>query len=759
MKFFVISILLWKDQEHNIKNFVKTCTEEKKYIFFRNRKTKENYSRYERDIENLNSIQKDDIVFLRVKLDIGGIYIYRYYSFGKFINLENINSHESFNNYIQHKKENFQLINISNIITNFEGIRDKEEEGRVFEISENEALNIARAITKDDNFNFSNYTMKYWVISPNVLADKKEHPIQNFIDMMEKDKVALMGWKEDKPLGKKFENDVKLGDIIIISLRVNWERKDYFVGIVDSDSYHYDYQDRYIQARKLKYFTHIKEKISWNENCTNESIQSPPAIYELNENNEYDNKIMKEFLNILNIKMDNAMEKYINLLKENYNLILTGAPGTGKTYLAKQIAAKIIFNDNNKEYTEELEDDENFKNQCKFVQFHPSYDYTDFVEGLRPIKDSDGKISFERKDGVFKDFCKKALENLIEIESITIKEYLITFANEMYNDFKKDNKITLEGISGKSVAPFTNIEFDEKKEILSMKAESQGEYTISGNINEYVDWYKLYKKLQQNETSIKGMMEDKIPKFKGKGSYLCAILNNFYEKYNSEIEKEVNNKKKNFVFIIDEINRGEISKIFGELFFAIDPGYRGIKGKVITQYSNLIDKESEKYFYIPENVYIIGTMNDIDRSVESMDFAMRRRFAWKEVDAKYTQEDILKSLDSNIKQNAIDVMNALNNAISEIESFNSSYHIGASYFLKLKNYYNGGNIEEAFNNLWENHLKGLLYEYLRGMPDAENKLEELKNVYNSGCDNNTQSDSNTSQDSDNSNRNQQNDIN
>ncbi|MEI0509002.1 McrB family protein [Brachyspira intermedia] len=479
-------------------------------------------------------------------------------------------------------------------------------------------------------------------------------------------------------------------------------------------------------------------------------------------------EINKEYAKQLAIKLtqnenfqfkEDTMEDYKKLLESNYNLILTGAPGTGKTYLAKQIAAKIIFNDNNKEYTEELEDDENFKNQCKFVQFHPSYDYTDFVEGLRPIKDSDGKISFERKDGVFKDFCKKALENLIEIESITIKEYLITFANEMYNDFKKDNKITLEGISGKSVAPFTNIEFDEKKEILSMKAESQGEYTISGNINEYVDWYKLYKKLQQNETSIKGMMEDKIPKFKGKGSYLCAILNNFYEKYNSEIEKEVNNKKKNFVFIIDEINRGEISKIFGELFFAIDPGYRGIKGKVITQYSNLIDKESEKYFYIPENVYIIGTMNDIDRSVESMDFAMRRRFAWKEVDAKYTQEDILKSLDSNIKQNAIDVMNALNNAISEIESFNSSYHIGASYFLKLKNYYNGGNIEEAFNNLWENHLKGLLYEYLRGMPDAENKLEELKNVYNSGCDNNTQSDSNTSQDSDNSNRNQQNDIN
>ena len=618
MKFFVISILLWKDKKdnHKIKDFLNTCKEEQKYIFFRNRQTDKNSIPYKRDIVNLNSIKKDDIVFLRVRLKNGNHNKkedrYKYYSFGKFINLENINSHESFNNYIQHKKENFQLVDISNIITNFEGIRIKKEvkagkkestkKVRIFEILENKALNIARAITKNDNFNFSNYTMKYWVISPNVLADKKEHPIQNFIDMMEKDKVALMGWKENKPLGKKFESDVKLGDIIIISLRVNWKRKDYFVGIVDSDSYHYEYQNRYIQARKLKYFTHIKEKISWNENCTSESIQSPPAIYELNENNEYDNKIMKEFLNILNIKMDNAMEKYINILKENYNFILTGAPGTGKTYLAKQIAAKIIF-DNNIEYTEDLEDDDNFKNQCKFVQFHPSYDYTDFVEGLRPIKDSNGNIMFERKDGVFKEFCKNALQN----------------------------------------------------------------------------------------------------------------------------------RSSKFVFIIDEINRGEISKIFGELFFAIDTGYRGEIGRVKTQYNNLIsndeaDDEFEDGFFVPENVYIIGTMNDIDRSVESMDFAMRRRFAWKEIKAKDTQYMLDNILDNEVLDEAKERMNKLNKAIEKIEGFNSSYHIGASYFLKLKNYYNGGNIEEAFNSLWENHLRGLLYEYLRGMPDAESKLEELKSL-------------------------------
>lgn len=388
------------------------------------------------------------------------------------------------------------------------------------------------------------------------------------------------------------------------------------------------------------------------------------------------------------------------------------------------------------------------------MQFHPSYDYTDFVEGLRPIKDISGNIGFERKDGVFKEFCKMALKNLIDSKKevpelnyeTIVKKYLIKFANEKYEEFNKNNELILTGMSNKPVAPFVYVEFDEDG-ILLMTAKSKYEYTINGKIDQYVEWYKTYKEKKEDGTLSTASMEKAVG-FPGRVTYLCAFLHSFDMKYNSEIEEELKNntntvekvEKKNFVFIIDEINRGEISKIFGELFFAIDPGYRGESGKVQTQYNNLInndesdeDDEFEDGFFVPENVYIIGTMNDIDRSVESMDFAMRRRFAWKEVEAKETQEDILKSLDSNIKQNAIDGMNALNNAISEIESFNSSYHIGASYFLKLKNYYNGGNIEEAFTSLWENHLKGLLFEYLRGMSDAENKLDELKNAYNSGC--------------------------
>ena len=439
--------------------------------------------------------------------------------------------------------------------------------------------------------------------------------------------------------------------------------------------------------------------------------------------------------------MGNLKENCIKLLKENYNLILTGAPGTGKTYLAKQIAARIIFNDDKKEYIEALEEDEDFKNQCKFVQFHPSYDYTDFVEGLRPIKDSNGNIVFERKDGVFKNLCKKALKNLIdskkEVSELNyetiVKKYLIIFANEIYDDFNKNNELILNGMSNKPVAPFVFIEFDGE-ERLSMTAKSVHRYTINGKMDQYVEWYKTYKEKKEDGTLSIASMEKAVG-FSGRGTYLCAFLHNFYIKYNSQIEKELKNntntvekvQKKNFVFIIDEINRGEISKIFGELFFAVDPGYRGIKGKVLTQYSNLIGEESEKYFYIPENVYIIGTMNDIDRSVESMDFAMRRRFAFKEVKAKDTQYMLDNVLDNEVLDEAKDRMNKLNEAIEKIEGFNSSYHIGASYFLKLKNYYdNSRDNKEAFTSLWENHLKGLLYEYLRGMPDAESKLEELK---------------------------------
>ena len=295
--------------------------------------------------------------------------------------------------------------------------------------------------------------------------------------------------------------------------------------------------------------------------------------------------------------------KYAELLKNSYNIILHGAPGTGKTFLAKQIAEKIGATDH----------------RMKMIQFHPSYDYTDFMEGLRPIKDKTGNIGFERRDGAFKEFCKKAIP---KYESVSYREW------------------------------------DHNPNVINID--------------------------------------------------------------------EGNHK---YVFIIDEINRGEIAKILGECMFSIDPGYVGEKGRIDTQYQKLIEDTKDPFkdgFYRPQNVYIIGTMNDLDRGVESMDLAMRRRFVFVEINAEDTQEDILKNLSAEDKDIANLAMTNLNNIIRDKEGLGGDYCIGASYFLKIKDYVDH---KDKWKLLWDYHLNGLFKEYLRGREDSEISLEKLKNSY------------------------------
>ena len=205
-------------------------------------------------------------------------------------------------------------------------------------------------------------------------------------------------------------------------------------------------------------------------------------------------------------------------------------------------------------------------------------------------------------------------------------------------------------------------------------------------------------------------------------SYNLVIFNEIQKKKKAaKIIREEELKK--YVFIIDEINRGEISKIFGELFFAVDPGYRGVAGEVSTQYANLHADSNEK-FYIPDNVYIIGTMNDIDRSVDSFDFAMRRRFRFVELRADERLE-MLANLNNEEKEaEAIARMSALNVEIAATEGLNENYQIGASYFLKLKNI--------DFDQLWSDYLHPLLQEYINGMYDEEGIMERFKKAYNQG---------------------------
>ena len=469
------------------------------------------------------------------------------------------------------------------------------------------------------------------------------------------------------------------------------------------------------------------------------------------------------------------MDKYIELLKANKNLILTGAPGTGKTFKAKEIAKAIGA-------------------EVDFVQFHPSYDYTDFVEGLRPKNDENGNVGFERRDGVFKEFCKKAIcieqieENVLELDlskpEDALSYFKLTCNNQTIDYFNiviKNNTVFAKPHDKEWLMPDDNIinyintgippttEYVKtyvpsigdyiKKEIMTMKGRLSAEDALKMFKKDYAEGIKIPSKSKRTDTLFDVTIQDGRNKktilvnghYVSDNAIIKYIQTGAYNKFSMIYEPSVGDfikekycegnssikilhskvdEYRHCVFIIDEINRGEISKIFGELFFSIDPGYRGEKGRVNTQYQNMIPEGDvfKDGFYVPENVYIIGTMNDIDRSVESMDFAMRRRFAWQEVTAEESYTNMIETDPkfALVKDEIKARMFNLNKAIVETEGLDESYQIGAAYFRNYLDYQDKAN---AFDCLWENHLKGLLYEYLRGNRRAKELLEKLHEAY------------------------------
>ena len=405
--------------------------------------------------------------------------------------------------------------------------------------------------------------------------------------------------------------------------------------------------------------------------------------------------------------MQSNTERYSKILLASKNIILRGAPGTGKTFLAKQVAANIISNGNTDDFNL-LTDSQ--RKQMEFVQFHPSYDYTDFVEGLRPVIKNDGTIGFELRDGILKEFTKKAARNFETTKN----------RNEVY----KQTEVKYEVAGYFRNAEKTNIHIDNYNYFTVKKVEdSQANIDITRNhyFNRYLKFALITQMLMSPETfeSLddvkKYFSENKVNLLDDSPVIPC------YFKVYSEIKKGLSQRKK-YVFIIDEINRGEISKIFGELFYSVDPGYRGKAGAVSTQYANLHANPEEK-LYIPENLYIIGTMNDIDRSVDSFDFAMRRRFRFVEIKANENAEEMLSSLDGTVKKEAINRMNNLNDAIAAVEDLNENYQIGASYFLKLKD-----GID--FGELWTDYLYPLLQDYVQGMYNEKEILNGFEEAYN-----------------------------
>ncbi|MCT7608748.1 McrB family protein [Aliarcobacter butzleri] len=351
---------------------------------------------------------------------------------------------------------------------------------------------------------------------------------------------------------------------------------------------------------------------------------------------------IKEKLKGLNVDTSKPHFFYENSLKniwqggldfESKNMILHGAPGTGKTYMTEETVKSRKLIEQNSEY--------------ELVQFHPSYVYEDFIEGIKPIGLEQGQMRFELKNGIFKQMCIDAFKNLIETD---------------------------------------------------------------------LDNYKIE---QENKSKSK---EEKL-------SY---------------------KEPKRYYFIADEINRAELSRVFGELLLCLedDKRLRIVDGKVEgtkikTQNSNLwknehivvkvnednkLDENGKGYFGVPENIYFIGTMNDIDRSVDSFDMALRRRFVWKHYKCDYEAIEN-KYKEENDIENYIKSCIRLNNYIVDEKGFNlsDSYELGQAYFMKPKNL-----TKKELDRVWLEHISPILKEYLRAEyseKDIIGKLEEAQNIF------------------------------
>ncbi|WP_283794988.1 McrB family protein [Campylobacter jejuni] len=390
---------------------------------------------------------------------------------------------------------------------------------------------------------------------------------------------------------------------------------------------------------------------------------------------------LSNYINNLS-KDDFKIIKDYNMMKNNtpLNQILYGPPGTGKTYHTIDRALEIILKEEKIQIPSEDDRinrkklfDEYVKNgQIVFTTFHQSYGYEEFVEGIKPHIDSEEnskEIKYEIKDGIFKELCEKALENRDSIKNFNfyidkLKEKVKIDDNNPEKYFELPNtKYSIQYRNGKTF----RIKFDDM-------SKNHKDYPVSiDNIE------KLYKTSNIDEIY--------------NSAYVRAILN--YLKLQGLEDYKEKDEKVNlpYIIIIDEINRGNISKIFGELITLIEASKRiGEKEelKVTLPYSG------EK-FGVPKNVYIIGTMNTADRSITSLDTALRRRFEFIEM-----MPDVSKlSMDCE-GINLQELLKAINTRIEYL--LDREKTIGHAFFISVENL-------ESLKKVFKNKIIPLLQEY------------------------------------------------
>ncbi|WP_415328177.1 McrB family protein [Chryseobacterium sp. MMS23-Vi53] len=415
-------------------------------------------------------------------------------------------------------------------------------------------------------------------------------------------------------------------------------------------------------------------------------------------------------------KAEEKHKEIINLLKYKKQIILQGPPGTGKTREAKLVAKELLGVSSVKE----LEDNEYFK----LVQFHPSYTYEDFVRGIvaKPNEEGEG-IIYNAENKTLGKFAEEAANNYLAYLGKTKNK--INFQNKLNVLLEKINTEIVSGsvyyFGEKSTAQIISIKEDGLIYNFQDREEIKYKILFSDMEKVYNNWNEISKPidLRDQEAKLGLTMKGKYPYYYMIQQQLIAININ---KNNPVIQE----KLKNFVLVIDEINRANLSSVLGELIYALE--YRGETVESVYEVGS-------RELMLPPNLYIIGTMNTADRSVGYIDYAIRRRFAF--VDMLPT--DLLE-LKENFKS---DLFNKVKNIFTtddyETHSFNLSGEfrpkdvaLGHSYFIQhYEKDENGEDIKDKpvdFNFRLEYEIKPLLLEYVRdgilvGMV-GEQKIED-----------------------------------